>query len=224
MTAYDIRPAAPQLSGELLSLMQQVETATIGHFLHQGFVDPAISACLSDRRIAGTAFTVRIPGADSATLHYALNLVRPGDVLVIDRAGDDSHACWGGVVTVAAKLAGVAGAVIDGRVTDLGEIVRNEMPVWCRGVASQTTKFLGLGGALNVPVSIGGQTVLPGDGIIADGSGVVVLQPSQIEAVCSRAIEMQRNEVMVLERLRRGERLADISGATKMVEEALQGG
>lgn len=224
MTTYDIRAAAPQLPSDLLALMQQVETATTGHFLHQGFVDPAIAACLPGRRIAGTAFTVRIPGADSATLHYALNLVRPGDVLVIDRAGDDSHARWDGVVTLAAKLAGVAGAVIDGGATDPGEIMRNDMPVWCRGFASKTTKFLGFGGALNVPVSIGGQTVLPGDGIIADESGVLVLPSSQIEAVCCRAIEMQKNELMVLERLRRGERLADISGATKLVEVAVEGG
>lgn len=219
MSTYEVHPAAPQLAPALIQKMAQVETATLGHVLHDGFVDPAIAALLDGQHIAGTAFTVRIPGADSATLHYALTMVRPGDILVIDRAGDDSHACWGGVVTNAAKLCGVAAAIIDGRATDLGEIRANHMPVWARGIASKTTKFLGLGGAINVPVSIGGQTVMPGDGIIADGSGVVVLSPHKIEAYCDRALAMQANELKVLERLRNGERLADISGATKMVEQ-----
>jgi regulator of RNase E activity RraA len=215
---YEIKPNAPQLSSTLVDKMKRVETATIGHVLHDGFVDPAIAPLLPDAHVAGTAVTVRIPGADSATLHYALTMVRPGDVLVIDRAGDDSHACWGGVVTLAAKLCGVAGAIIDGRATDIGEIRKNEMPVWSRGIASKTTKFLGLGGAINVPVSIGGQTVLPGDAIIADASGVVVLRPDAAEAICDRALAMQDNELVVLQRLRNGERLADISGAAGMVE------
>lgn len=215
---YQIHALAPQIDLALVARMAQVETATLGHILHSGFVDPTIAPLLPGARIAGTAFTVQIPGADSATLHYALTLVRPGDVLVIDRAGDDSHACWGGVVTNAAKLCGVAGAVIDGRATDLNEIRANAMPVWARGVSSKTTKFLGLGGAINVPVSVGGQTVMPGDGIIADESGVVVLAPGSIAALCDRALDLQANELRVLERLRSGERLADISGATTMVE------
>ncbi|MET3927215.1 RraA family protein [Devosia sp. 2618] len=217
---YEINKPAPQLDPALIERMLQVETATLGHVLHSGFVDPAVAPLLPGARIAGTAFTVRIPGADSATLHYALTMVRPGDVLVIDRSGDDSHACWGGVVTNAAKLCGVAGAIIDGRATDLNEIRANAMPVWARGVSSKTTKFLGLGGAINVPVSIGGQTVLPGDGIFADESGVVVISPDRLEGLVDQALAMQDNELRVLARLRAGERLADISGATKMVEQS----
>ncbi|MDR6817542.1 regulator of RNase E activity RraA [Neorhizobium sp. 2083] len=198
--------------------MVRTETATLGHILHDGFCDPAVAAVVSGKRIAGTAFTVRIPGADSATLHYALSMVRPGDILVIDRAGDDSHACWGGVVTLAARLAGIAGAVIDGRATDFAEIRGHDMPVWCRGTSSKTTKFVGLGGAINVPVSVGGVAVMPGDGVIADENGVVILKREQIGPICSRAIAMQENEASVLDRLRNGERLCDISGATAMVE------
>lgn len=215
---YEINPAPEQISDEMLAMMRQTETATIGHILHDVFCDAAIAPVVAGAAVAGTAFTVRIPGADSATLHYALNMVRPGDILVVDRAGDDAHACWGGVVTLAAKMAGVAAAVIDGRATDFAEIRSHRMPVWCRGPSSKTTKFIGIGGAINVPVSIGGITVMPGDGIIADDNGVVALRPATIAAVCPRAIAIQENERSVLERLRNGERLADISGATLMVE------
>lgn len=215
---YQVNTPAPALPSNLVDLMTRTETATIGHILHDGFCDPALAPVVAGRRVAGTAFTVRIPGMDSATLHYALSMARPGDVIVIDRAGDDTHACWGGVVTLAAKLVGIAAAVIDGRATDFSEIRSHDMPVWCRGTSSKTTKFVGLGGAINIPVSVGGVTVAPGDGVLCDENGVVVLKPEQIVPVCSRAIVMQENEEAVIASLRRGERLSDISGATAMIE------
>jgi 4-hydroxy-4-methyl-2-oxoglutarate aldolase len=215
-----LNPLPPQLSPELVALLQQVETATVGHFLHSGFVDPVIRAVLPDKRVAGTAVTLRIPSADSTLLHHVLGLVRPGDFLVIDRCGDVRHACWGGVVTNTARKAGVVGAVIDGVATDFSEIRRCNVPVWCRGPSPITTKLLGLEGAFNVPISVGGQTVSPGDAILADESGVLVLKPDQAEASAKRAIEMQKREITVLERIAKGEKLGEISGATRLVEAA----
>jgi 4-hydroxy-4-methyl-2-oxoglutarate aldolase len=194
--------------------------STVGHFLHSGFVDPVIRAVLPDKRVAGTAVTLRIPSADSTLLHHVLGLVRPGDFLVIDRCGDVRHACWGGVVTNTARKAGVVGAVIDGVATDFSEIRRCNVPVWCRGPSPITTKLLGLEGAFNVPISVGGQTVSPGDAILADESGVLVLKPDQAEASAKRAIEMQKREITVLERIAKGEKLGEISGATRLVEAA----
>jgi regulator of RNase E activity RraA len=149
-----------------------------------------------------------------------LSLVRPGDFLVIDRAGDTRHACWGGVVTNAAKVAGVVGGVIDGPATDFSEVRRCAMPLWCRGPSPITTKLLGLEGAFNVPVTVGGQTVSPGDAVLADESGVVILNRGEAEAIARRALDMQEREVTLLERIYKGEKLADISGATRMVETA----
>ena len=212
----------PAIDAERLTLLSRVETATVGHFLHDGFVDPQIQAVLPEKRVTGTAVTLRLPGADSTLLHHVMGLVRPGDVLVIDRAGDLRHACWGGVVTHAAKQAGVVAAIIDGPATDLGEIRRKEMPLWCRGPSPITTKLLGLSGALNVPVSCGGQVVEPGDAVLADESGVLVLKPDHIEAVAHRAIAMQDREVEVLTRISAGETLPAITGATAKIETAQQ--
>jgi regulator of RNase E activity RraA len=116
------------------------------------------------------------------------------------------------------KLGGIVGAVIDGPATDFSEIRRVDLPMWCRGPSPITTKILGLEGAINVPVSVGGQTVNPGDAIIADESGVLVLEPSRAEWAVDKAIGMQESELILLERLRSGEKLPDISGATKIVE------
>lgn len=207
-----------QISADLVSLLERCEVATIGHVLHSGFVDREIRAVLPSNRVAGTAVTIRIPHADSTALHYLTAMVRPGDVVVIDRCGDDKHACWGGVVTHAMKNAGVVAGVIDGPATDFSEIVKTQMPMWCRGPAPITTKILGTEGAINVPVSVGGQTIEPGDAVLCDESGVIVLKPATAEAYARRAIEMQEQELVLLERLRKGEKLPDISGATKLVE------
>jgi regulator of RNase E activity RraA len=216
---FILNPLPPQLPTAHVALLEQVETATVGHFLHSSFVDPTIRAVLPEKRVAGTAVTLRIPGADSTLLHHILSLVRPGDFLVVDRAGDTRHACWGGVVTNAAKVAGVVGAVIDGPATDFSEIRRCDMPMWCRGPSPITTKLLGLEGAFNVPVTVGGQTVSPGDAILADESGVLVLKPAEVEAVAKRALGMQEREITTLKRIHAGEKLADISGATRLIEE-----
>ena len=84
---------------ELIALLARAEPATIGHFLDFGFVDPKIHALWGVPRIAGTAVTVRCAGNDSTIVHYALGQLRPGDVLVIDRVGDDRHAAVGGGVS-----------------------------------------------------------------------------------------------------------------------------
>jgi 4-hydroxy-4-methyl-2-oxoglutarate aldolase len=219
---FQLQPLPEPLPQSLVALLERVETATIGHVLHSGFVDPTIRAVLPDKRVAGTAVTLRIPGPDSTLLHHVLSLVRPGDFLVIDRAGDTRHACWGGVVTNAAKVAGVVGGVIDGPATDFSEVRRCEMPLWCRGPSPITTKLLGLEGAFNVPVTVGGQTVSPGDAVLADESGVVILKREEAEAIARRALDMQEREIKLLERIYKGEKLADISGATRMVEAAAE--
>ncbi len=85
-----------QIDRALVELLEQAETATIGHVLYEGFVDRGIAALLPKRRVAGTAVTLRLPHADSTLLHYACKLVRPGDVVLIDRSGDSKYACWGG--------------------------------------------------------------------------------------------------------------------------------
>jgi 4-hydroxy-4-methyl-2-oxoglutarate aldolase len=217
---FTLNKLPAQIPAAQIALLEQVETATTGHFLHSGFVDPAIRAVLPDKRVAGTAVTLRIPGPDSTLLHHVLGLVRPGDFLVIDRCGDTRHACWGGVVTNAAKQAGVVGGVIDGLATDFSEVRRREMPLWCRGPSPITTKLLALEGAFNVPVTVGGQVVSPGDAVLADESGVVVLKPDQVEAVARRAIGMQEQEIVTLARIAKGEKLGDISGASKLIAEA----
>jgi 4-hydroxy-4-methyl-2-oxoglutarate aldolase len=217
MAKYDIGAMPAQISTEVVALLEQAETATIGHWRHWGFCDRRIQPALRGRRIAGTAITLAIPGPDSTLLHHALGLLRAGDILVVDRLGDDRHACWGGGVTVAAKSAGAKAGVVDGPCTDLEEIEASSFPMWCRGFAPITTRLYDLGGRLNQPVSIGGTVVMPGDAVLCDDSGVLVLPPSEAEAEARQAIAKQASGLLTQQRVAAGAKLGEISGASAMV-------
>lgn len=218
---FVIQPMPPRLPAAVITKLGQTETATVGHTRHWGFMDRRIQAVIPGPRIAGTAVTLQLPAQDSSLLHHALGLIRPGDVLVIDRLGDDKHACIGGVVALAAKLAGVAAAVVDGPATDFSEIREHGFPVWCRGPSPITTRAYALGGALNTVVACGGVTVRPGDAVLLDENGVLVLLPDEAEAVADAAIARQVLTAERVERVRKGEKLGDISGATAKIMAAI---
>ena len=216
MTKYEIDAMPAQLSAEVVTLLERTETATVGHWRHWGFCDRRIQPLLR-RRVAGTAVTLAIPGPDSTLLHHALGLLRPGDILVVDRLGDDRHACWGGGVTVAAKAAGATAGVVDGPCTDLEEIEASDFPMWCRGMAPITTRIYDLGGRLNKPVAIGGVVVMPGDAVLCDETGVLILPPDEAEAEARKAIAKQESGLASQDRVRGGAKLGDLSGATAKV-------
>lgn len=218
---FTLNALPPQIAPSLVAKLVRAEPATIGHFRHWGFMDPGIKAMQQDVRIAGPAVTVYQPGVDGTIIGYALGQLRPGDVMVVDRGGDTRHAGFGGLVAYAAKVAKVAGVIIDGVVTDIGEIRQHGVPVWCRGLSAITTKRIGFAGTFCAPISCGGVAVRPGDVIVADECGVIVMDPADAEAAADRAIGMQEAEAKSRARLDAGERLPDISGATKVIEEAL---
>ena len=204
----------------LIKLLKDVEPATVGHFRHHGFIDPAIRPILKDVKVVGPALTVKTPGADSTVVHKVMELAKPGDVLVIDRCGDQKHACWGGMVTLSAHLKGLAGGIVDGPATDVDEIEELGFPLYCRGLSAITTKLLGFGGEINTVVQCGGVTVEPGDLIVADRNGIVVLKPSEAEEVATKALAMQEAEKTLAQELRNGKSLPSLSRANAIIAES----
>lgn len=216
--SYKINPMPDQIAAADLALLAQVETATLGHWRHFGFLSRQIQPLIPRRRVVGTAVTIAIPGPDSTLLHHLLSLLRPGDFVIVDRLHDDRYACWGGGVTVGAKAAGAVGAVVDGPCTDLEEIEQSDFPMWCRGISPITTRLYDLGGAINVPVSVGNTVVMPGDAVLADESGVIVLPPDEVAAEAQKAIDTQtRGKAREASVRETGVKLADLSGATDKV-------
>ncbi len=207
---------------ELIALLKQAEPATIGHFLDFGFVESAIHALWQVPRIAGTAVTVRCAGTDSTIIHYALGQLRPGDILVVDRAGDTRFAPVGGGVAFSAREAGALGIIIDGVATDIGEIRDYGVPVWARGLSAVTTKRFFDNGEFCVPISCGGVPISPGDAILADENGILVLKPEQIAAAAPRAIAMQKAEGPRLQEVAKGAKLPDLNGTTARLMEIME--
>lgn len=221
-TPYFIAPMPAPIPQADLDKLAQAETATIGHLRDEGFVDRAIQCLLKPApRIVGTAVTVSLPAMDSTLLHHAMGLLRPGDVLVVDRMGDNRHACLGGGVAFAAKTAGAVGAIVDGPCTDLSEIEECGLPVWCRGISPVTTRLLDLGGSMNRPVNCGGVVVRAGDAILADESGVLVLSPDEVVELAELAVSRQERGLSRRPLVAAGSKMGELSGATAMVKARL---
>ncbi len=180
-------------------------------------MDAGIRAHSQSLRVTGTAVTVRMPGIDGGILHYAMGCVRPGDILIIDRCGEAVTAAFGGAMAYAALQAGVGALIVDGLVTDLGELREHGVPVWSRGPSVVTTRVLGQEGEFCAPISCGGVVVRPGDAVLADENGVLILPPHDLQAAAKQAIQFQEQEKQTLARLRAGEKFPDIVGSRSLI-------
>lgn len=150
-------------------------------------------------KLVGPAMTIKVPPDDNLMIHKALTLVKPGDVIVIDGGGDHSCALLGFLMAQTAIKLEVAGMVVDGAVRDTAEIRHVGFPLFAAGV-SPNGPFKEGPGEINYPIHCGGQVVHPGDLIVADDDGVVVVK-KELAAECINQIK----EVIEREKKRLGE-------------------
>jgi 4-hydroxy-4-methyl-2-oxoglutarate aldolase len=206
---YRVKPRPAAIPEDICDLLADVETATIGHIEHLGFVGSGICPVFPAKAI-GTALTVAAPGRDGVVIYKAIDLLAPGDILVIARVDGDDIACVGGGVVSAAKARGAKGIIIDGPCTDVDEIIQSGLPVWCRGVSAKTTSRRHvIGGSINVPIACGGAAVLPGYAILADREGVFVAEPSTMRALAVAAIKRQKRSHRLRAHLEAGKSIFD---------------
>jgi 4-hydroxy-4-methyl-2-oxoglutarate aldolase len=175
----------------------------------QGAMAAAIKPIYSGMRVRGTALTVRCQPGDNLMLHKAIDILAPGEVLVVDVGGWEGGP-WGDLMSVAAQARGAAGLVVDGYVRD-GEAIRaHGFDVFARGLSVNGTFKEDLG-LINHPISCGGVIVEPGDLVIGDDDGVCVVPKAEAEAVLARARTRQKEESLSRERFARGETLWEIA-------------
>lgn len=136
-------------------------------------------------RVAGPAFTIRTGKHDNLFFHASIYLARPGDVIVVE-AGDDEMAVAGGNVCAIARRNGVAGLVVDGVIRDVGEARQHQFPVFARGASPIPAKRVGEGG-INLQIRCGGVVIDPGDVVVADEEGIVVVPRARAADVLARA-------------------------------------
>lgn len=212
-----INESVKSLSNEKLKECFGADPATIGHMIQFAFPSVEYRASFSGRKAIGRAVTAKIPSMDGVMCHKVTEFVGPGDILLIDRCGDNNYACLGGMVAYALKVRGVEAVIVDGAVTDIQEIRDMDLLVFYRRLSAITTRLHGTDGEINTTINCGGVIVNPGDIILADENGFVVIPPESAEKICKDAIERQNAEPGKQAQLREGKSLADISKANELI-------
>jgi 4-hydroxy-4-methyl-2-oxoglutarate aldolase len=199
----------------LTERLRALDTATLYESGAHAAMTSEIRMLSGDSRLVGPALTVLCPPGDNLMIHVAVARAQAGAVLVA-QCHDARYGVWGEVLTVAAKARGIAGLVVDGSVRDLGAIQRLGFPVFARGTALPGTAKSARG-AVGVVTSCGGAPVWPGDLIVADESGIVVIRLQEAEHVLARAEERCRKEATMMDELRGGRTTMDLFGLDERV-------
>ena len=175
---------------------------------------PPSNPSIPTSRIAGRVVTVDLEPADNWFIHVALLEAGEGDILVVDAKGYTQAGPWGDVLTLAAQERGLAGLVIDGAVRDSQEIIASGFPVFTRGVCiRKTTKVQK--GRVNVPVSIGGVVIQPGDILVGDADGLVRVAAADIDTALTSSEHRELKEEAMRARIREGATTLDLLGLTR---------
>ncbi|NLN46752.1 MAG: 4-carboxy-4-hydroxy-2-oxoadipate aldolase/oxaloacetate decarboxylase [Clostridiaceae bacterium] len=202
----------PRPSAELLERFSDQQPATLHESMgKRGALANDIRPAWFGTCVCGSALTVHCRPGDNIMLHKAVSLAQPGDVLVVSADGFTEAGMWGEIITVAAIEKGIRGIVTDGGVRDTMPIYKLGFPMYARGFSMKgTTKATG--GTINQPIVIGGVQVKPGDIVVGDNDGVVVMPLEEAETILAAAIAREQNEASVMDRIRAGESTMDILG------------
>ena len=183
-----------------------------------GAMDHDMRCWSAQCRMAGEAFTARVHPADILMVGIALSNCPQNAVLVIDGQGELNTALWGGATTIAAGLKGLAGVVIDGAIRDLAEIRREPLPIFARSVVPNA------GGAeypgkLDIPIECSGVVVHPGDWVVGDEDGVVVVPSNMLAKVLETAQQLLKIEKAIYQEIRRGKDIAALLHYHELLEQ-----
>lgn len=156
-------------------------------------LNPEIKPLKEEYKLAGRALTVKVPVGDNLAVLKAIRESKPGDILVIDAKGDQYRAIAGDFVVGMAKTLGVGGIVVDGVIRDIIGIKELNFPVFSKGTAVASSGKTGIGD-INIPISCGGASINPGDIIVGDADGVVVIPQSIEQEVLIKSLEKMKKD------------------------------
>ena len=183
---FRIKMDVDRLDPELVHAFRSYEVADVSDVLNRMFtMSPEIRNLTNDKPVVGPALTVKLFPGDNLMLHKALDVARPGDIVVVDTSNSQRNAVLGDLVTNKAKHRGIAGFIVDGLIRDLPGLKEADVPVYARGVTPFGPLHRGPG-ELNYAVSCGGIVVNPGDIVVADTSGIAVVRKEVAEDTIMR--------------------------------------
>jgi RraA family protein len=207
LPVLDIQRDIDRVSPEIVARAAAFQPAILADVNgRRGALHGRISALSPSMKVAGPAITVDVRPGDNLMIHAALAIAQPGDVLVIDGKGDQGSALMGAIMMNQAKAMGLAGVIIDGAVRDVEEIRELGFPVFSVGSnPNGPTKFVP--GRVNWPISAGGVTVNPGDLIVGDADGVVVIEREKAQSLLEPAAKKLADETRRIQGILRKEQL-----------------
>jgi len=183
-----------------------------------GLMQPYMRPLWRGARIAGSAVTALCHPGDNWMIHVAVEVLAPGDVLVVACSSESTDGAFGELLATSLKVRGAKGVVLDMGCRDAHEISEMKFPLWSRAISAKGTVKATIG-SVNVPVVCAGVQVKPGDVVVADDDGVVVVPRIEAEAVAKASEEREKKEAASRGRLEKGELGLDIYGMRKALQE-----
>ncbi len=208
MTTYKAirkNPSAPQARPEVIAALRDIPVAALSDNMHRNIGTALLRPYHRPgaQTMAGTAVTVRSRGGDNLTALRAFEFCRPGDVLVIDCGGQVDNAVIGGILSFYAANIGTAGIVLDGAIRDVAEVRERDYPVYARGVTHRGPYKDGPG-EINVPISVGGMVVNPGDIVVGDQDGLLAIPQEGVGARVDKARVHLETEAQTMRAMKEG--------------------
>lgn len=211
----NISRASPTVIERLQNLGVATVHEAIGRF---GLMRPNIRPIYAGAEIAGSAVTVLVQPGDNFMIHVAIELCHPGDILVVGVTTDNTDGMFGELLGTSLRTRGARGLVIDAGCRDVKALTKMSFPVWSKAISARGTVKATLG-AVNVPIVCGGEAVRPGDVVVADDDGVVIVPRLQAEAAAAAGEARVVKEKTSLQRLAAGELSLDMSGMRPRLKE-----
>ena len=204
----DINRNFERVPADIVAQAAQYQPAILADVAgRRGAMHGRIKALRPSMKLAGTAFTVEVRPGDNLMIHAAIAMAKPGDVLVIDGKADRTVALMGSIMMNTARQLGLGGVVIDAPVRDVEELRALGFPVYAVGTnPNGPTK--NIGGRIGHPVSVGDVTVYPGDFVVADADGVVVVEREKIAGLLPLAAKKVKDEAARIEAIKGGDTAA----------------